>query len=297
MTGRGHRPRLAEGRLERPAFREGGGVVVNRNPLQLGLRPANVTAGPGGFPQRRISDVPSVTKEQMREFERIALEDYNLEIIQIQENVGRAVATLAHAMLGRQARGQHVVVLIGNGNKGGGGLAAARHLANMGFAVEPVLGAVEEEMPLASKRQLHILRQAGIAEPKGQEASEFILHERLHRADLVIDALVGYGLVGPPSGISAACSEMCNEAHRPVLAVDVPTGVNATTGEVSDGAVRAATTLALALPKKGTIERAARDYVGELYVADIGIPRSVHAQAGIPATNTFSEGPIVRLRR
>lgn len=255
------------------------------------------TSSPGGFPQRRAAETPQVTKDQMRDVERIALEDYNLEILQLQENTGRAVATLAHAMLGRHARGQHIVILCGNGNKGGGGLSAARHLANAGFIVEPVLGAVEDEMPLASRRQLHILRQAGIAEPRGQEAGEFIVDERMHRADLIIDALIGYGLVGPPSGISAACVELCNAAKRPVLAIDVPTGINATTGEASTPAVRADTTLALDLPKKGLFERSARDYTGELYLADIGIPESVHLQVGIPRANTFAEGQIVRLRR
>lgn len=255
------------------------------------------SSNPGGFPTRRAAETPHVTKDQMREIERIALEDYNLEILQLQESTGRAVATLAHAMLGRQARGQHIVILCGGGNKGGGGLSAARHLTNAGFTVEPVLSAVEDDMPLASKRQLHILRQAGITEPKGLEPSEFIVAERMQRAELIIDALVGYGLVGPAPGLAAACVELCNRAGRPVLAIDVPTGVNATTGEPSPVAVRASATLALDLPKKGTLERAARDYVGELFVADVGIPRSVHLRAGIPLTPTFAEGFIVRLRR
>lgn len=271
--------------------------VVSRNPLHVGLRHESSTAAPGGFPQRKVSDIPSVTKEQMREIERIALEDYSLEIIQIMENAGRATATLAHAMLGRHARGQHVVVLVGNGNKGGGGLCAARHLANMGFSVEPVLGAVEDEMPLASRRQLKVLRESGVAEPKESQGGEYVVEERLMRADLIVDALVGYGLVGPPSGIALACVEMATNAKRPVLAIDVPTGVNATTGEAADVHIHATTTLALDLPKKGMLGPDSRQHVGEIYLADIGIPRAVHLRVGIPQVDTFSEGSIIRLRR
>lgn len=252
---------------------------------------------PGGFPQRRAAEVPTVTAAQMREIERIALEEFGLDILQIMENVGRAVATLATAMLGSHARNQRIVVLAGNGNKGGGGLCAVRHLVNAGFVVEPVLGAVEEEMPPASRRQLAILRESGVLEPRDQETSELTLEDHLARSDLVIDALVGYGLVGPPGGIAGAIVDLANAAHRPILAVDVPTGVNATTGEPSDHAILACTTLAIDLPKVGLLDPQARATSGELYLADIGIPRAVHTRAGIPPADLFREGPIVRIKR
>ncbi|WP_343393586.1 NAD(P)H-hydrate epimerase [Candidatus Amarobacter glycogenicus] len=87
------------------------------------------------------------------------------------------------------------------------------------------------------------------------------------------------------------------QAARPTLALDVPTGVNATTGEVSTPAIRACTTLMLDLPKRGVLELGARHHTGELFLADIGIPRSVHERLGVSIPGVFSEGPIVRLRR
>ena len=78
------------------------------------------------------------------------------------------------------------------------------------------------------------------------------------RADLVIDALVGYGLAGPPVGIAAAATELAVACKKPILALDVPTGVNAATGEVSSPAIRAMTTLTLDLPKRGVVEASAR---------------------------------------
>lgn len=233
----------------------------------------------------------------MREIQRIALEDFGLDILQIMENGGRSIAQLVLAMLGGHGRGQRVVVLAGGGNKGGAGLAAIRHLVNWGIAVEPVLGEVEAEMSFGTRRQFDILRRAGIFEPRDQETSEITLEEHLHRADLVVDALIGYGLEGPPTGIAAAVTELAVASKRPILAIDVPTGVSATTGEASSPSIRACTTVALDLPKKGVLEPLARASVGELFLADLGIPHLVHEQLGFGMGHLFAEGPIVRLRR
>jgi NAD(P)H-hydrate epimerase len=256
-----------------------------------------VKPDPGGYPQRRISEVRSVTAAQMRDVQRVAQEEFGLDILQITENGGRAAALLAFAMLGGRGRGQRVVILCGGGNKGASGLAAARHLANWGVHVDPVFGGVEEEASFTARRELHILRQAGIIEPGDLESSEITVEGQLAAADLVIDALVGYGLEGPPPGIAGAVADLAVEARRPVLAIDVPTGVNATTGEVSRPAIQAVTTLMLDLPKRGVFEPAARAHVGELFLADLGIPLRVHEQLGLGVGPLFSEGPIVRLRR
>ena len=82
-----------------------------------------VKADPGGFPQRRVSDVPSVTANQMRDIQRLAQEDYGFDILQITENAGRACARLALDMLGGRGKGQVVVILAGGGNKGAAGLS------------------------------------------------------------------------------------------------------------------------------------------------------------------------------
>lgn len=257
----------------------------------------SVKADPGGFPQRRCADVCAVTGPQMRDVQRVALEEFGFDILQITENGARAAAMLALAMLGGKGRGQRIVMLCGGGNKGATGLAAARHLANFGFRVDPVLGVVEEDISFTARRQIQILRESGILEPADLESTELTLEEQLAAADLVVDALIGYGLEGPPTGIAAAITELAETARRPVLALDVPTGVNASTGEVSTPAMRATTTLMLDLPKQGAMAPSARMNAGELYIADIGIPRAVHERLGIPVGQLYSEGPIVRLRR
>ena len=256
-----------------------------------------IKADPRGFPQRKLIDTPTVSGAQMREIQRAAQEDFGLDILQITENGARAAAALALAMLGGRGRNQRVVVLAGGGNKGAMGMVVARTLVNYGMNVEPVLGEVESELSFVTRRQWQILREAGIVEPHDLETSEITVEEHMSRADLIIDALVGYGLEGPPMGIAAAVTDLAIQSKRPILALDVPTGVNATTGEVSHPAIRAVTTICLDLLKKGLIEAQCKGHVGELYLADIGIPRRVHERLGFQTESLFFEGPIVRLRR
>lgn len=257
----------------------------------------SIKADPGGFPQRKVTEIPAVSSAQMREIQRVAQEDFAIDILQIMENAGRAAAELALAMLGARGRGQRVVILAGGGNKGGAGLVAARHLVNWGCQVDPVFGEVEGEMGFAARRQVQILRSAGIVDKDNDDSSEFLVEEQLAAADLVIDALVGYGLEGPPSGMAAAVAELAVAAKRPILALDVPTGVNATTGAATGLAIHATTTLMLDLPKRGLVAPEARALTGTLYLADLGIPRAAHERLGIRVDGLFAEGPIVRIRR
>lgn len=256
-----------------------------------------VKPDPGGYPQRKLAEVPAVPAAQMREIQRLAQEEYGIDILQITENAGRACSNLALQMLGGRARGQSVVVLAGGGNLGAAGLCAARTLSIFGFRVNPVLADVESEASFAVRRELTVLRNSGVLEAAGAETTEIALEDALGRADLVIDALVGYGLEGPPTGVTAAATELATVSRKPILALDVPTGVSAASGEPSTPAIRASTTLVLDLPKRGTLQPGARPYVGELYLADLGIPRAVHERLGISVGSLFSEGPIVRLRR
>lgn len=261
------------------------------------MKLAQIKADPGGFPVRKASEVPMVSAAEMREIQRVAIEEYDLAILQLMENAGASAARLAMAMLGGKAQGQRVVVLAGGGNKGAAGLCAARHLSNWGFLVEPIFGAVEEEMSPTARRQAQILRASRVEAHLDGGQSELTLEEHLHRADLVIDALVGYGLQGPPVGIAAAAVEMASGSGRPILSLDVPTGVDATTGEIARPAIIATTTLFLDLPKRGPMEPVCREHVGILYLADLGVPRRVFDRFGIVVQGVFSEGPLIRIRR
>lgn len=212
--------------------------------------------------------VPAVTADQMREADRIATEDFGLGILQMMENAGRNLALNALDMLG--GTDGEVAILAGAGGNGGGGLCCARHLHNRSVAVSIVLDEEPEHLGPAASNQLRILHVAGVDPlPPDQPA------QAIRRADLVVDALIGYGLLGAPEGRTAEIIRLRNQHGKLVLALDVPSGVNSTSGEVHGAAIRADRTLTLALPKTGLA-----NIEGEVYLADIAIPPEVYRPLG-----------------
>lgn len=173
------------------------------------------------------------------------------------------------------------MVLAGPGGNGGGGLVAARHLANRDVEVIVVLGDRDrlDEVP---RHQLSILERTGVR-----------VSTHPVTADLVLDALIGYSLDGDPRGRAADLIRWTKEQPSPVCSLDVPSGLHATTGAIGQPRVQATATLTLALPKVGLAR--APDVVGELYLADIAIPRAVYAHVGIEIPPIFAAGPILRL--
>jgi NAD(P)H-hydrate epimerase len=220
--------------------------------------------------------LPDLTTEQMREVDRLMVEQYGISMVQMMENAGRNLADLATTRYVPTT----CTVLVGSGGNGGGGLVAARHLHNRGVDVSVVLA-----VPVAGgapHHQLEIVRQLGVR----------IVAKPLP-ASLVIDAMIGYGLNGDPTGAIADAIRWANASPGPVLALDVPSGLDATSGHVGRPCIIADATLTLALPKIGL--RRASDVVGELFAADISVPASLYESMGVPAGPWFWTGPIVRV--
>ena len=184
-----------------------------------------------------LDALPQVTPAEMRETDRIMVEDLHIDLVQMMENAGRSLAELAPARFAPN----RVVVLAGTGGNGG---------------------------------------VAIVSEPS--------------EADLVIDALIGYGLHGAPGGRTAKLIQWANSQQCPVLALDVPSGVDATSGQAGRPCVRTAATLTLGLPKTGLRDS---PEVGELYLADISVPTSAYRVLGLEVPVLFCEGAIVRLLR
>ena len=240
------------------------------------------------------AQVPYVSADQMREVDRLAIDEFGITLFQMMENAGRALARLARErFLDGDARGKRVLVLAGPGGNGGGGLVCARNLHNWNADVRVLATAPPEAMGEVPRHQLRILDAIGV--PTVVATPEAA---RLPEADLIVDALIGYSLRGAPSEAEAALVRAANQHRAPVLALDVPTGVDATTGEVAGDALRADATLTLALPKTGLRAAAAQEYVGELYLADISIPAELYTRPslGIEVGPLFASDDIVRLR-
>ena len=229
--------------------------------------------------------VPAVTTEQMREVDRVAIEGVGPNLYQMMENAGRNLASLCVEILGEGWTTAPVVVLAGTGGNGGGGICAARHLANHGGQVTLVVSDVARLAGVPAE-QLALFRDSG-----GRLAE--IGDLRTLESALTVDAVLGYSLAGAPHGVVADLIAWTSLGDAPVVALDVPSGVDSTTGGAPGGFVRAATTMTLALPKTGLAVEA----VGDLWVADIGIPGGVLERAGVrpPPAGLFSRGYRERL--
>jgi NAD(P)H-hydrate epimerase len=189
-------------------------------------------------------------------------------------------------MLQGKTLGRRVACLVGGGNNGGDGMVAARHLANWGADVEVITGTTKDRAKGIPFRQLEILEKMGIL----ILSTDYDLTDY----DLLVDGLIGYGLEGNPRDRIATIIKDANASGRPTLAIDVPSGMNATTGESYDPSIKATATLTLALPKTGFLAPGALPYVGDLYVADISIPRKVYESFG-QKENLFQKENLLKI--
>ena len=229
-------------------------------------------------------DVPALDTQQMIEVDRLMTEDYQIDLVQMMENAGRNLADLTGRLLGGSLSGRSVCVLCGRGNNGGGGMVAARHLHNRGAVIHIIrLAGTLKEIPA---RQWHILENMGL-----RDESYF----DLSRADMIIDALFGYGLRGDPRPEVAVWIEKANAAGKPVLALDAPSGLDTTSGTAGNPTVRADATMTLALPKVGLMNPSASQYIGSLYLADISVPSGLYRKMGLEVGNIFAQDTIIKI--
>ncbi len=191
-------------------------------------------------------DIPYLTTDQMIEVDRAMIEDFKIELIQMMENAGRNLASLARErFLGGDPIGKRVVVLAGTGGNGGGALVAARRLHNWGAHVRVFVTKPAADFTPVPAHQLDILTRMKVS--VGQAAG--VVEERT--PDVILDGVIGYSLKGAPRGPASDLIRWANAQEAPILALDAPSGVDTTTGRVFVPAIRATATMTLALPKEG----------------------------------------------
>jgi len=240
-----------------------------------------------------IEPIPSLTRAQMIEVDRAMIEDYHIDLIQMMENAGRSLAYLARVrFLEDNPRGKKVIILAGSGGNGGGALVCARRLHTWGAQVQVFLTRPSAEFTPIPSHQLDILQRMAVPVLSANEL------DRAIAADLVVDGIIGYSLQGAPRGAAAALIRWANAQPAPVLALDVPSGLDTTQGAAHDPTIQAVATLTLALPKAGLLAQQAARYVGELYLADIGVPPELYAGLSLQLQvgPIFSVSEILRLR-
>jgi NAD(P)H-hydrate epimerase len=235
-----------------------------------------------------MSVFPSVTVAQMREVDRIMVDELHIELLQMMENAGRCLAAHTRRWLSGQLAGRQVVVMAGSGGNGGGGLVAARRLTIWGAATAVVLGQPRSEVQGVPAHQLEILDRMGVPVWTPEQSPP----DALAHADAILDALIGYSLQGPPREPIASLIRAASLADAPVIALDIPSGLDGDSGRAFDPTITAATTLTLALPKAGLLQPAARKWVGDLYLADISVPAQVYQRLGIETRPVFAASDI-----
>ncbi|MBI2921676.1 MAG: NAD(P)H-hydrate epimerase [Planctomycetes bacterium] len=209
-----------------------------------------------------------LTREEMRAADRRAIEVAGIPAIALMENAGRAVAEEAVRMAPRGP----VALVCGRGSNGGDGFVAARHLDNRGVAVRVVAleaGRLEGEALL----NYRALKFTGAAVSEHAPSDLEGIRAAVAGSALVVDAIFGTGLSGPLREPFPALIEELNSLGLPILAVDIPSGLDCDTGLPLGAAIRASRTLTMHAPKVGFSRGCGPGHTGTVAVADIGIPR------------------------
>ena len=230
-------------------------------------------------------EVPHVTVAQMRAVDD-ALRGDGLGLASLAEQAGRGVAHAVRLLLDRSLDGAAVTVAAGTGGNGAGGLVAARLLAAAGAEVRVLLTG---DAVLAWQRD--VLATAGLDLVRVDDE----VPEGLTPGDVVVDAMLGIGADPPLRGRAEVVAAWLRRHDVPVVALDLPSGIGGDIG-LRGPCVTADVTVTLGAPKVGLLERITHPYVGDLYLADLGIPLATWQSVGVePPRGLFASGPLVRL--
>jgi NAD(P)H-hydrate epimerase len=235
-----------------------------------------------------------VTAHTMQEIDRQAIEEQGIPGLTLMENAGQGCVDAIIQQFGPEGR---AVIIAGKGNNGGDGYVIARLLLLNGWQVAVYILAEQgqisgDALTNLEKLSPDIIHFCPLSEQLASKAMETI-----HRADVIVDAMLGTGLRSDISGVYLNAVELINSSARPVISVDIPSGIHGTTGRILGNAVRAATTVTFACAKLGHVLYPGAEYSGRLLVVDIGIPpRLIENASGYDFLNEELIHPILRRR-
>jgi len=234
--------------------------------------------------------VPHINREQMVEVDRLMIEDYHISLKQMMEHAGENLARLA-SMQFRYINKPRILMLCGNGNNGGGGLVCARFLMNWGSEIQIFTVGREASRKELPSTHLSTLQRMGA---QVQSYQETMFLKKLNSNSIVIDSMIGYGLKGEPNReIQSIIDGLNMREDIPVIALDAPSGLDVS-GLESNRCLHAKSTLTLALPKSGLLLQENKSAVGQLFVADIGVPAQLYDGMGIRVGHIFAASPILQ---
>ncbi|MCR4426842.1 MAG: NAD(P)H-hydrate dehydratase [Firmicutes bacterium] len=245
------------------------------------------------------------SRAEIRKIDEAAIGQFGVAGIALMENAGASVARAAFRILAGEPGGCparfSVVVFAGRGNNGGDGFVAARHLLGAGFNVRVYLLGESRNVEGDAGANLSILRSMGVCpEELCDDSPEHLWADvgaTVRDAHVIIDAMLGTGARGEPSPAILRAIAIIRACARPVIAVDIPTGVDADTGACTSQCVRADTTVTFGLPKIGLVSYPGREFAGLIVVSPIGIPEALLESPAIQTNLTTPENVRAALRR
>lgn len=223
------------------------------------------------MPKREEKQI-SLTRQEVRNFDKLAIEQWGVPSVVLMENAGRGVADAVEKFLQGNLAGKKIAIVAGVGNNGGDGFVAARHLHIRAATVKVFVVGNVDKMTADAATNLNILKRIGIDTHLCNPSEVPRLVDWLGQFDLIVDALGGTGITGALRGDLSIAVEQINSINKPVVAVDIPTGLDCDTGQVQGPAVRADLTVTFVARKAGFDIPESADYTGEVVVADIGVP-------------------------
>lgn len=219
-----------------------------------------------------------LTRDEVRNVDRRAIQDLGLPGIVLMENAGRGAAEL----LIEVGIDGPVIVVAGKGNNGGDGFVIARHLENRGYEVRVLLFADPHELTGDALTNYHVLSAAGTPIRNCARLDPAAWTEELKTGSWIVDALLGTGTKGSVREPFATVIEAINASGVRVLAVDLPSGLDCDTGQPLGPCVQAAHTATFVAPKRGFDATGTAAYTGRIHVINIGVPRSLLREYSLP---------------
>jgi len=217
----------------------------------------------------------ALTREEMRELDRKAIEEYKIPGIILMENAGRNVAEEVLQMIDDPHQAK-VAILCGKGNNGGDGFVVARHIHNHGISVDVFLVAkisdILKDGDAGTNLQILLNMKISVKEILDISGVNSILNE-LNNYNILVDALFGTGLSGDVREPFKTLIDGVNNLNKPIVSVDIPSGLDSNTGKILGAAIKATKTVTFAASKKGFYSEDGPHYTGEILVTDISIPK------------------------
>ena len=212
-----------------------------------------------------------LTRQQVRDFDAWAINTAGVPGVVLMENAGRGCAEVVLGEL-KKCNGTKVCVFCGTGNNGGDGFVIARHLKNAGFTVKIALCGQGSKIKGDAEINYRIARNMGIPIKELELTDiEKAVKDFAGNCDLIVDAIFGTGLSGTLSGGFDKLINAVNTLKKPIVAVDIPSGLDCDTGYPLGTAIKAKATVTFAAAKKGFTNTSSLEYTGEIYIASIGI--------------------------